>query len=247
MEWIVQRDGNRTVVSGEESLREWASKGGVRHSDLVYHPALQRWLYAHEVLEIRDALSSAGETADELSSTAAASTESRRSQASNDYLIRQGNSEYRAPNLETLQAWASEGRVLPDASVYDPERKRWMFARAILAPSITYGTPSLNVRELARNYRHLVGTVGLQLVLSLFALSDSLSMLLLPGLVATSVALSYFAYRTADSLASQASALWAVAMFVPCINLITLLVLSSNATSACRAAGIRVGLLGPEL
>ncbi len=38
--------------------------------------------------------------------------------------------------------------------------------------------------------------------------------------------------------------LWIVLMFVPLINLITLLRLNSSATKALRAAGYRVGLLG---
>jgi hypothetical protein len=34
-------------------------------------------------------------------------------------------------------------------------------------------------------------------------------------------------------------------MFLPCINILTLLVLSSKAQSWCRRYGIRVGFLGP--
>jgi len=40
-------------------------------------------------------------------------------------------------------------------------------------------------------------------------------------------------------------ALWAVAMCVPCANLIVLLLLNSRATAWCRERGIEVGLFGP--
>jgi len=40
--------------------------------------------------------------------------------------------------------------------------------------------------------------------------------------------------------------LCAILMFVPCLNLLTLLVLNSGATSRLRKAGYRVGLLGAD-
>jgi hypothetical protein len=65
------------------------------------------------------------------------------------------------------------------------------------------------------------------------------------GLV-TVVALGYYAFRTAQAIGSRVAVLWAIAMLVPCVNVITLLVLSSRATTACRQAGVEVGLLGPK-
>lgn len=66
-------------------------------------------------------------------------------------------------------------------------------------------------------------------------------------ILVTLLAIIIYGYRTADALGSAVPILWAVAMFFPCINLITLLVLSSRATNACRERGVPVGFLGPDL
>ena len=90
--------------------------------------------------------------------------------------------------------------------------------------------------------------VGVQLLISLALLIfDSLALILVPALVATIVALAFYAFRTAEALGSSTAPLWALAMLVPCINIITLLVLSSKATEVCRANGIPVGFLGPRV
>jgi hypothetical protein len=108
-----------------------------------------------------------------------------------------------------------------------------------------------DVTKLARAYRALVLWFGVQLVMSLAnqVLPKTPVIAALSGLVvlATFVALTMYAYRTAAALGSSVPVLWAVAMFVPCVNAITLLVLSSKATSACRERGIVVGLLGPKV
>ncbi len=69
----------------------------------------------------------------------------------------------------------------------------------------------------------------------------------LAGLIVTVCALAYYGYMTATALGSGVGWLWALAMFVPCANVITLLVLSSKATRMCRANGIPVGFFGPKL
>ena len=112
--------------------------------------------------------------------------------------------------------------------------------------------------RLAASYRRLVLWFGVQLVVGLLgpvvavALGDTALALLfeiaqLVVILVTIAALTLYAYRTAVALRSSVGVLWAVAMLVPLVNLITLLVLSSKATSACRAAGIPVGFLGPKL
>ena len=40
-------------------------------------------------------------------------------------------------------------------------------------------------------------------------------------------------------------ALWGLAIFVPGVNILTLLVISSKSQTWCRKRGIYVGLLGP--
>ncbi len=62
----------------------------------------------------------------------------------------------------------------------------------------------------------------------------------------SSVALVRYSYRTASALGSSVPVIWAIAMFVPIVNLVTLLILSSRATRTCRAAGVPVGFFGPK-
>ena len=57
----------------------------------------------------------------------------------------------------------------------------------------------------------------------------------------------YFVYRLATALHSRAAWLWCITMIFPCVNLILLLVLSSRATKAIRAQGVKVGLMGAKL
>ena len=112
----------------------------------------------------------------------------------------------------------------------------------------------IDVAALALAYRRLVLWFGAQLVLSFAsfglqpvaeegvgAIGISLGFLVIVG------ALAYYGYRTATALGSSVGWLWAIAMFVPCVNVVTLLVLSSKATQACRAAGIPVGFFGPKV
>jgi hypothetical protein len=111
-------------------------------------------------------------------------------------------------------------------------------------------------RQLAVAYRNLVLCFGSQLLLFVVNVAANLT---LPGPSAEAVgalvgllglgstaALAYFGYRTAEAMDSRVPWAWAVGMFVPCANVITLLILSSRATQMCRAAGIPVGFLGPK-
>lgn len=117
---------------------------------------------------------------------------------------------------------------------------------------------SLNVSELSVAYRRLVLWVGVQLVVAVGGgiavqivgpspLGVTIALARLIGVLVTVVALVLYAYRTAVALGSRVGVLWAVAMLVPFLNLITLLLLSSRATKACRAAGVPVGFLGPKI
>jgi hypothetical protein len=111
-------------------------------------------------------------------------------------------------------------------------------------------------RKLAEAYRILVLCFGGQLVLTVLNIGgnlirsgpvrEMLGALVALGLLGSSAALAYFAYRTAEAMGSRAPWLWAVGIFVPCLNVVTLLALSSKATQMCRNAGIPVGFLGPK-
>ncbi len=51
--------------------------------------------------------------------------------------------------------------------------------------------------------------------------------------------------RLAKSL-QQSTVLYAILMFVPCVSLIALLVISGKATTQLQQAGVKVGLLGAD-
>lgn len=115
----------------------------------------------------------------------------------------------------------------------------------------------VDVPALRIAYRRLVLWFGAQLVVNSGALAlqsverPTLAISLLAGILGlitlvTIVALAYFGFRTAKALGSPVPWLWALAMFVPCVNALSLLALSSKATQACAARGIPVGLLGPK-
>lgn len=114
----------------------------------------------------------------------------------------------------------------------------------------------IDLHSLAVAYRRLVLWFGAQLVLqgiqiamhfsgvrSLSVLDEVLGL----GVLVTIPALAYFGFRTAQAMGSRVAWLWAIAMFVPCVNALTLLALSSRATQECASRGIRVGLLGPSV
>ena len=116
----------------------------------------------------------------------------------------------------------------------------------------------IDVPKLASSYRRLVLWFGGQLVVGcggnllsplVYASSGGVDPWPLFTLVSlcTLAALSYYGGRTAAALGSTVPWLWGAAMFVPCANAITLLVLSHRATVACRANGIPVGFFGPRI
>ncbi len=115
----------------------------------------------------------------------------------------------------------------------------------------------INVPLLAHSYRRLVLWFGAQLVLNVIAMPlnlvstpsagvTALSVIVLLALLALLAALAVYSYRTATALGSSVAVLWAIAMFIPCANAITLLALSSTATRTCRENGIPVGFFGPK-
>jgi hypothetical protein len=111
-----------------------------------------------------------------------------------------------------------------------------------------------DAETMARLYRRLVLLVGFQILLSLvqaplqIALSkEGALVLLLAALVAIGllVAIAVTAYSLSHHLRESVPVLWAILMFLPCFNIIGLLVLSAKAQTWCRRYGLKVGLLGP--
>lgn len=166
------------------------------------------------------------------------------SPSSTDFLIRVRGQDFRAPDIATLREWAQERRIPPDSYVFHPLMQRWLYARELEELAPTYSAQTMEIAPLARNYRQLVLWVGVQILFSLFTLVSPLFVFLL---LVTIIAIMFYAYRTAESLGSTSAAIWAVAMLIPFVNILTLLALSSKASAVCRANGIEVGLLGPRI
>ena len=109
---------------------------------------------------------------------------------------------------------------------------------------------------MARFYRRLVLLVGAQILLGLFQLplqaatshEGALIVILLVvvlGSLGLLVAIAVTAYQLSSHLRESVPLLWAIVMFLPCLNIIGLLVLSAKAQSWCSRYGLKVGLLGP--
>ena len=110
------------------------------------------------------------------------------------------------------------------------------------------------VEAVARLYRRLVLLVGLQLLLSFVQIPMTMvpeayktyaAVAILVVVLGLLGAIAVTAHHLTLLLDEPWPALWAVAMFLPCINVLVLLVLSSKAQDWCRRYGIKVGFLGP--
>ena len=121
-------------------------------------------------------------------------------------------------------------------------------------PGGSWPAPLDDAEAIAKHYRRLVLLVGAQLVLSMFFQRQApemsqgeaiLSLILAAVLIGVTVYLVSTAYRLARYLGAGVPVLWAVAMFIPCLNIIMLLVLSTKAQAWCRQYGIKVGFFGP--
>jgi hypothetical protein len=52
-QWTVKRDDAEFVAKDLIELQQWMRSGQVVSSDMIYHPQLERWMYAHDVEELR--------------------------------------------------------------------------------------------------------------------------------------------------------------------------------------------------
>jgi hypothetical protein len=113
------------------------------------------------------------------------------------------------------------------------------------------------LRELASTYRTMVILVGVQWVLTWLgndqrtygAPNDDpgIGGLFYLGAVGVAMVLAVQGHRLAVLLGRRAPVLWALAMFVPLVNLFALLSLSRAAQDVCKDYGVRVGFLGPDM
>ena len=108
-----------------------------------------------------------------------------------------------------------------------------------------------NAEVIARLYRRLILLIGLQILLSIIwqfvimARANLVALLVVIALLVSVVAIVVTAYKLSEEMGLGLPILWAVAMLVPCVNILTLLVLSGKAQTWCRRYGIKVGFLGP--
>jgi hypothetical protein len=111
-----------------------------------------------------------------------------------------------------------------------------------------------NAEAIARLYRRLVLLVGVQLLFSFLrvplvtavpGVAGPMAVVVVLVLLGSAVALAVTAYALTEHMGTGTPLLWAIAMFLPCINVISLLVLSSKAQAWCKQHGVKVGLLGP--
>jgi hypothetical protein len=121
------------------------------------------------------------------------------------------------------------------------------------------GTPELftQAEAIVRYYRRLVLLVGLQILVPFVQAAfvpflsrrtsavGFLPEILLVGVFILSVALAVTAYQLVQCMGEGVPLVWAIAMFVPCVSIIMLLVLSGRAQTWCRRVGVKVGFLGP--
>ena len=115
----------------------------------------------------------------------------------------------------------------------------------------------VDIPALVVAYRRLVIWVGVQLLLyigsSLASASAAprppvsfLSRAFAAAMLLSVITVLLSTYRTARAMGSSSPVLWVAAMFIPLLNVVSLVVLSSHATAICRAHGIPVGVLGPR-
>jgi hypothetical protein len=115
-----------------------------------------------------------------------------------------------------------------------------------------------NAETIARLYRRLVILVGIQLlvggyvqVLSASGASASgpgfLALIASLVLIGTFFALPVTAYQLTSQMREgrRSPILWAVLMILPCVNILSLLILSTRAQTWCQRHGVKVGLFGP--
>ncbi len=141
--------------------------------------------------------------------------------------------------------------AVPRAVPPPPPVLRVASPEPVIAP-VFYKT----AESVAKLYRRLVVLIGVQILLSVFraplavatessGVATALLLLLVVAYVVVLVMSISTTYRLAGHLGEGVPALWAASMFLPCVNIIMLLVLSSRAQTWCRRHGIKVGLLGP--
>jgi len=164
--------------------------------------------------------------------------------------------------LDHSYTWCSKcGEELPETIQAQLPRLRERstqvsIARANLAAEASGLALADDAEAIARLYRRLVLLIGAQILMSAviqFAVNPEeaplglavLALLLSLAAIVATVFLVVTTYKLARRLKAGPPLLWAIALFIPCVNILGLLALSSSAQSWCRRHGVKVGLFGP--
>ncbi|HSF42834.1 MAG TPA: DUF4339 domain-containing protein [Thermoanaerobaculia bacterium] len=146
--------------------------------------------------------------------------------------------------------WQPAGSVVEIAGQLPPPRVPLVPRDPAVKP-----LPFEEAESIAKLYRRLVLLVGAQLLLGYVIQvvaaavpSTGVAVISLVGLavlIGVMVTVAVTAYRLACHLGTGVPAFWAVSMFLPCLNILFLLILSAKAQVWCKQYGIKVGFFGP--
>jgi hypothetical protein len=116
-------------------------------------------------------------------------------------------------------------------------------------------TPVATVLAVARYYRRLILLVAAEIVVCWLMKEPVLNgtssiqtialILMLLVVLGFAIPMAVTVYPLMSELDEGVPALWSIAMFLPIVNLVTLLVISSKSQAWCRKRRIYVGLFGP--
>lgn len=147
---------------------------------------------------------------------------------------------------EGLPGWQAAGSVPEIREMLPP-----LGPSAQLSNDVPFG----DAEEIAKFYRLLVLLVGFQILLGFFlqlpgvigpsAEPGALTLVVSLAVIGLLASIAFTAYHLTRRLGENLPILWAIAMFIPCINIIGLLIISTKAQAWCRRYGIKVGFFGP--
>lgn len=149
------RIGEERLDFSLEDLRSLAGEGKLRPEHYVYHPIIQRWMYAREVAELRDAFVA------------------REAKAipPDAWVIQLNQKRYPAEDLEMLRRWVRDGRVTRGTLVRNPVLERWMRAGDVLELGDEFEQiPDIPLQSTPEPERMSRQTVGLIIAAALVVL-----------------------------------------------------------------------------
>lgn len=102
-----------------------------------------------------------------------------------DWAFKIGDRDYKAPNLETLQQWAREGRVKPEHLIYHPTLAKWMYGKEVAELGDIFGKQE-NVKKTGELNQASLGLGCLGLVM-LFVFPPAGVVLLIIAIVMSAI------------------------------------------------------------